>query len=307
MIHLAPVGLLTGTAARGAVQGGHAYPLAGRDDLAFALVAVLTRRPEGGADAVIAPPDAVSTWAERCGGAVATHVAATFHRLTAPRPAFAGLSMDRPRVMGILNVTPDSFSDGGDRLDPSVAIADGLSMMAAGADILDVGGESTRPGSAPVPPEEEIRRVVPVVRGLAEKGAIVSIDTRNAATMEAAVAAGARIVNDVTALTWDADALPLVARLDVPVILMHIQGTPRTMQTAPTYACAPLDVADWLRDRAAAAVRRGCGRKTSALILASVLARPWFTIWKSCPGRACCMVWDTLCCWGCPASRSSET
>ncbi|EKV31365.1 Dihydropteroate synthase [Caenispirillum salinarum AK4] len=250
MIHLAPAGLLTGAAARAAVEGCHALPLAGREDMAFALLAVLIRKPGGGASAVVAPEEAVTAWAEGCGEAVAAHVAATLDRLTAPRPAFAGLSMDRPRIMGILNITPDSFSDGGDRYDPSVAIADGLAMMEAGADILDVGGESTRPGSDPVPPEEEIRRVVPVVRGLAEKGAVVSIDTRNAATMEAAVTAGARIVNDVTALTWDPNALPTVAKLDVPVVLMHIKGTPQTMQKDPVYDCAPLDVADWLRARA---------------------------------------------------------
>lgn len=264
-VYLAPAGLATGVAARALVAGGRGRPLAGRTDLAFGLLAVLVRRDGGGASLTVVDEPTVTAWARDCGAAVAAHVAATLDRLAVPRPAFAGLPMDRPHVMGILNVTPDSFSDGGDRFDPAVAIAAGTAMLEAGATILDVGGESTRPGALPVPPEEEIGRVVPVVRALAERGACVSIDTRNAATMAAAVAAGARIVNDVTALTWDADALPTVARLGVPVVLMHIQGEPQTMQHAPVYDVAPLDVADWLGDRVAAAEAAGVARDTLCL------------------------------------------
>src|SRR5690606_2029359 len=137
------------------------------------------------------------------GDHAAALVAARLAALGAPRPSFAGLDLATPRIMGVVNVTPDSFSDGGDFADPAHAIAQGLAMREAGADILDIGGESTRPGAASVTLEEELARVVPVVRALAERGAVVSIDTRHAAVMRAAIAAGARIVNDITALTGD--------------------------------------------------------------------------------------------------------
>ena len=140
------------------------------------------------------------------------------------------LDLSRPRVMGILNVTPDSFSDGGDRADPEVAVRDGLAMLAAGADILDVGGESTRPGAQPVSLDDERARVLPVVKALAKAGAVVSVDTRHAAIMREAVAAGAAIINDVTALAGDPQSLAVAADCGVPVILMHMQGEPQTMQ-----------------------------------------------------------------------------
>src|SRR5260370_5785286 len=123
--------------------------------------------------------------------------------LTAKRPAWAGLALDRPLVMGIVNVTPDSFSDGGDFANPASAIAAGRAMLEAGADIIDIGGESTRPGSASVPQEEEIARVVPVIPALAESGALVSIDTRHPAVMAAALPQGARVRHYRPALTRD--------------------------------------------------------------------------------------------------------
>jgi len=198
------------------------------------------------ARAVVAA-DATAAWAEPYGLADAAIEA--LRRLSAARPPFAGLDLDRPRVKGVLNVTPDSFSDGGDCFVAETAIADGLAMREAGAAILDVGGESTRPGAAPVGIDEELRRVVPVVAGLARAGALVSIDSRHAPVIAAALDAGARIVNDVTALTGDADSLALVARRGAPVILMHMQGEPRTMQRQPHYPDAPLDVYDFLAER----------------------------------------------------------
>ncbi len=185
--------------------------------------------------------------------------------LSAPRPAVAGLDFAQPRIMGVLNVTPDSFSDGGDRLDPRKAVDDGLAMWEAGASILDVGGESTRPGSAPVPAEEELRRVLPVVEKLAAAGCRVSIDTRNARTMRDAVAAGATLVNDVTALTGDPESLAAVAELEVPAVLMHMQGTPQTMQKDPRYADAALDVFDYLKARVAACEAAGIARERLVL------------------------------------------
>lgn len=186
--------------------------------------------------------------------------------LTRRPPPFAGLAEPgRPLVMGIINVTPDSFSGDGRMADQDRAIAQGRAMRAAGADILDVGGELTRPGAAPVPPAEELRRVLPVIRALAGI-APVSIDTRNAATMEAALAAGARIVNDVTGLRHDPAALPLVAAAGAPVIIMHMPTTdPRTMQQHLGYADVGLEVAEFLAARVAALEAAGIPRSRIAV------------------------------------------
>ncbi len=145
--------------------------------------------------------------------------------------------------MGVLNVTPDSFSDGGDHLDPQAAIAAGLRMVAGGAGILDIGGESTRPGSTGTPPAEEQARILPVIAGLRDAGVPISVDTRNASTMEAALDAGASIINDVSALRHDPASAPLVAARRCPVILMHMRGTPATMNTLAQYGDVGQDVA----------------------------------------------------------------
>jgi dihydropteroate synthase len=176
-------------------------------------------------------------------------------RLCAPRPALAGLALDRPRLMGILNVTPDSFSDGGRHLVPEAAVAAARAMA---ADLVDVGGESTRPGAAEVPEAEEIARVVPVVAAL--RGAAVSVDTRKAAVAAAALAAGAAVVNDVSALTHDPALAGVVARAGVPVVLMHAQGTPATMQDDPRYGDVVVEVYQWLEARIEAAVAAGIAR-----------------------------------------------
>ncbi len=173
-------------------------------------------------------------------------------RVQAPRPPICGLSFGEPRIMGILNVTPDSFSDGGEHDAADAAIAHGKRLVAAGADLIDVGGESTRPGAEPPTEAEELRRVLPVVKALARDGVILSIDTRRAAVMAAALEAGARIVNDISALRADPTSLAVVAASGAPVVLMHMQGEPQMMQRAPTYVDAPLDVYDFLRARIAA-------------------------------------------------------
>jgi dihydropteroate synthase len=178
---------------------------------------------------------------------------------------WAGLGLDRPRVMGILNVTPDSFSDGGHRPGAEAAIEAGLAMFAAGADIVDVGGESTRPGATPVPPQVEQARVVPVIAALVAAGHCISVDTRNAATMQAALAAGARIVNDVTALAHDPLAAPLVARLGCPVVLMHMRGAFATMYAEARYADVVAEVRAELAGRIAAAIQAGIRREQIAI------------------------------------------
>ena len=185
--------------------------------------------------------------------------------ITARPLPFAGLVSQRPLVMGILNITPDSFSDGGRHFDASAAIEAGHAMLQAGADILDIGGESTRPGAEPVSPDEEIARVIPVVRELA-KAAPVSIDTRHAATMQAALEAGAEIINDVTALRHDPAAVDFLARNQVPIVLMHMPGTdPRAMQAQADYADVVLEVARFLRDRVATLEALGIARARIAI------------------------------------------
>ena len=163
--------------------------------------------------------------------------------------------------MGVVNVTPDSFSDGGCFLEPAAAIARGRSLHAEGADIVDVGGESTRPGAAPVPVADEIGRVLPVVEALAASGILVSIDSRKAEVMRAAIAAGARMINDVTALRDDPDSLEVAGASGCLVVLMHSQGEPATMQREPTYVAAPLDVFDHLEQRIQAWTAAGFDRR----------------------------------------------
>ena len=164
--------------------------------------------------------------------------------------------MGNPAIMGIVNVTPDSFSDGGEYLEAAAAIAHGRQLAGEGADVLDVGGESTRPGAAAVPAAEETRRVLPVVEALAAAGHTVSIDTSKAVVAERALAAGASIVNDVTAL-GDSEMAAVCAGAGAGLVMMHMKGTPRTMQVDPTYDDVTTEVRDFLAARLEAAVGAG--------------------------------------------------
>ena len=184
--------------------------------------------------------------------------------LTGPRqPQQLGdrtVRIDQPQVMGILNVTPDSFSDGGRFEDPASAVEAGVRMAGEGAAILDVGGESTRPGAQQVWAQDEIQRVIPVVERLASSGAAVSIDTRKSEVMTAALQAGARLINDVSALTFDPRSAEIVAAADAPVVLMHHLGSPETMQQDPRYVDVLVEVYVWLEERIAAAEQAGIPR-----------------------------------------------
>lgn len=167
------------------------------------------------------------------------------------------LKSDIPFVMGVLNVTPDSFSDGGDFVDLEAAVARGLDMLRNGADIVDVGGESTRPGAAPVPVEEELRRVIPVIKTLREQTAArISIDTFKPEVARAAIEAGADIWNDVNALREEG-AVATAAEMGVPVILMHMEGSPATMQVDPQYRDVVGEVCEFLTERADIAMGGG--------------------------------------------------
>jgi dihydropteroate synthase len=192
-------------------------------------------------------------------------MAAEWARITSPRTPFQlgerTVRLDQPQVMGIVNATPDSFSDGGSYPDASGAAEAGAVMAQQGAAIIDVGGESTRPGASVVWEGDEIERVVPIVQQLATGGTAVSIDTRKSGVMSAALGAGAAMINDVSALTWDSQSAEIVAKAGVPVVLMHHRGDPATMQDAPRYDDVLVEVYEWLEDRIAVAEKAGIPRE----------------------------------------------
>lgn len=168
-----------------------------------------------------------------------------------------------PLLMGVVNVTPDSFSDGGDFYDPKIAIDHAARLVEQGADILDIGGESTRPGAGSVSVVEEQRRIIPVIEGIKASGCktLVSVDTRNAETMQVAIQSGADIINDVSALRHDTNSLNVVAKAQVPIILMHMKGKPETMQERPQYDDVVSDVYAFLEERIAACAQAGIDQK----------------------------------------------
>jgi dihydropteroate synthase len=227
--------------------------LAGRAELAWAVAEVVAR-DAGGTRRRLASAAELS-------GETDPGLAILLARIVSPRAALAGLHFDRPRIMGILNVTPDSFADAGQHFEAGAAIAHGLRLEAEGADILDIGGESTRPGALAIDVEEECRRVLPVIRGLARQSRLpLSIDTRNSQTMRRAAQLGVRLINDVSALRHDPSSLEAAAQTGLPVVLMHAQGDPRTMQDAPHYEDVVLDIYDFFAERIAAAEAAGIPR-----------------------------------------------
>jgi len=246
-----PTALTHGERAARMVEAGRALRLAG-GPIAFAMAEL--REPDGASVALD-----IDELARR------EDLRDFLAQLTAPREPFAGLDLASPRIMGIVNVTPDSFSDGGDHADPAAAIAHGRALADAGADILDIGGESTRPGATAITTEQEIARVLPVIEGLADCAVPLSIDTRNAATMRAAVAAGAAVVNDVSALAHDPGSIATAAELAVPVILMHMRGEPATMREEAKYEDVAREVFEELHARVAAAVAAGIPRARIAV------------------------------------------
>jgi len=241
--YLRPLGLCYGADAARAVALGRGGRLGGSAFISFSSVEVIARDGKRTSREVAAYGDLAKD--------------AALARIETPRVPLCGLALDRPKIMGIVNVTPDSFSDGGQTAEAEPAIAHGRRLAAEGAHILDVGGESTRPGSDAVPADDELARVIPVIASLARAGHIVSCDTRKASVMGRAVSAGAAIINDVSALQFDSGSLAALAALRCPVVLMHAQGDPRTMQLNPTYDDVALDVYDMLAARIAACTAAG--------------------------------------------------
>ncbi len=253
-----PLGLLDGPEAEAAVARGLARLLAG-GPAAFTLARLIDSAT--GQNELAAVRDVPDDWQPVLDNVI---------RPIPPWPApaaepRAGLLGGRAAIMGIINVTPDSFSDPGDRLDADTAVAAGRRMAHEGADILDIGGESTRPGSEPTPQAEEAARVLPVIRALAGVGPAISVDTRNAAIMAAALDAGASIVNDVSALVHDPAAAALIAARRCPVVLMHMRGEPATMMALATYRDLGVEVALELAERIEAAERAGIARERIAI------------------------------------------
>lgn len=258
--HLRPLGVAARSQLAELIAEGAAAPLAG-GWAAFTHVEI--RHGDGDEFApVIAAIGEVDDILAHEGDADRAALAAAFDRLTRPRPAWRlgggrSLAFDRPRVMGVVNVTPDSFSDGGRYVDPDRAVAHARALIAEGADIVDIGGESTRPGAEPVQEEEELARVIPVIEGLSNIDIPISVDTRRAEVMRQAVAAGAAIINDVSGLTFEEDSLEAAAASDAGIVLMHSRGTPQDMQTDPRYRNVGGDTYDWLQGRVDAAEKAG--------------------------------------------------
>lgn len=251
-IYLQPTGFLWGEAARQAIGAGAALPLAG--SRAAFLSFILIEGCAGVAKRSFTPASDLKASAEPA-------IQAIIARIACPRPTVSGVAMDRTRLMGIVNITPDSFSDGGDFLEADLAARQAQRMVSEGAEFVDLGGESTRPGSMGVTVEQERARIVPVLDRLQDLGAAISVDTRKAAIMREAIEVGADIINDVSALTHDPESLRVAARLACPVILMHSRGDPQTMQDNPHYDDALLDVYDYLESRIEACVAAGIKRE----------------------------------------------
>jgi dihydropteroate synthase len=259
-LYLRPIGLLNGAAAAEMLSDGRACALAG-GPLAMSACELQIRAAQG-VRRIVVEIAGLQAWAAARATPAAGRIATLLARIAAPRPGMA----DGPRLMGIVNVTPDSFSDGGEHVDAATALAYCREMASAGAGILDIGGESTRPGAAPVSPAEELARVLPVLEGLQTMrgdlaGIELSIDTRHSLVMRAATAAGANIINDVTALTGDPAALATAAASSARVVLMHMPGEPATMNRAPAYEDVALDVFEFLEARIEACVAAGVDRQ----------------------------------------------
>lgn len=261
---LMPLHLSSGIAAQEAVAEGTARRLVD-GPVAFSGCRVFARHADR-IEIWDLAPDALAAFLSNLEEPHRTHLAAQAERLAAKRPPWAGLDMGHPQIMGILNVTPDSFSDGGAHDDAGRALAAARTLADQGAAILDIGGESTRPGAEPADEAQELDRVRPVWEGLAGQSTVeLSADTRRASVMRLALANGATIVNDVSALQDDPEAMAVVSENTAHVVLVHRRGASKTMNVAPSYAHAPLDVYEALEARIAACERAGIPRTRIAV------------------------------------------
>jgi len=260
-LYLRPVGRISA----GYLDVGRSFDFAGTG-IRFGGAVVYARTPANGICSGYFSVDTLRTQMADCSANIATALRSQIKNLSAPRAPLKlssgkTLALARPLVMGVLNVTPDSFSDGGKFLDSANAVRRARAMAAAGADIIDIGGESTRPGATPVWEGEEAERVIPVIEAMAAEPVTLSVDTRNSFVMERALNAGADIINDVSALLHDPDSMAVAVKSGAPVVLMHAQGAPETMQDNPDYEHVLLDVYDYLSARVDACVAAGIARE----------------------------------------------
>ena len=249
--YLRPVGLLYGDIARTAVAEESALPLS-NTGISFTHMDVISGGNNTSARRLVATTDLAKSDDK--------HVRQLLGRITEPRNDIAGLSLGRPLLMGIVNVTPDSFSDGGRFASGKNAIRQGRLLAAEGADIVDIGGESTRPGAETVSEQEEHDRVNHVVATLSKENFCVSVDSRRSVIMREALASGAQIINDISALEFDPQSVSVVAEARCPVVLMHVKGEPKTMQDNPRYDDVVTEVYDYLAGRVEVAVAAGIDR-----------------------------------------------
>ncbi len=250
--YVRPIAFIYGEVARGAIDAGMAGALAG-GAIGFTQGEIITGEP-GSARRKTHTFQNLKNSKDNA-------ILSALELITSSRPPVAGLTMDRTRIMGVLNVTPDSFSDGGRYSEPDQAMARGAQLAAGGADIVDIGGESTRPGADTIDSEEEMRRVLPVIEGLKGSSVRLSIDTRKADVMRAANQAGAHIINDVSALTYDEESERVAASSQLSVVLVHALGDPKTMQEDPVYDDVLLEVYDYLAARIAACEAANIARR----------------------------------------------
>ncbi len=252
-VYLRPMGIIAGPDSRNAIDAGFGLPLAG-GTRAFTMLELIRRDTGGTSRRIVRITDRAAL--ERLIGI--TQVG----DLVEARNPIVGMDRVAPKLMGILNVTPDSFSDGGRFSSAGDAIAAGQAMCEAGAHLIDVGGESTRPGADPVSEDEELSRVLPVIAGLAaDSKCPLSIDSRKAKVLKAAHEAGASLLNDVSALSHDPESLNVAAQTGAPVVLMHAKGEPKNMQVDPYYDDVLLDVYDFLEERVKACEEAGIPRR----------------------------------------------
>ena len=259
-IYLRPVGRLVGALARGEEIAGEELVLNSRPNLKFSAIELIERQGEWTGNRTFPVDEIFDALVQSQISQNEAH--AILHRVLGPRADLAGLTLDRTRIMGIVNVTPDSFSDGGQFSAAEAAIEHAMKLDEEGADIIDIGGESTRPGAGAVSLEDEIARVMPVIEGLRGKvRARISVDTRKSEIMRRAAAAGVDIINDVSALRHDPKAMRVIADTGMSVVLMHALADPKTMQDDPRYENVLLDVYDTLEERIAACEKAGIGRE----------------------------------------------
>lgn len=259
--YLRPIGRMTLAPSRINAPPDKVVRIGQRDDVVFSALELIQRHADGWSDRRILSVDEARQLLS-AGGSSTERLKTIASRFAAPRGSIAGLPLDRPRIMGIVNVTPDSFSPDSRYGLPADAVSHALRLEDEGADIIDIGGESTRPGADPVSVDDELRRVLPVIEQLTKRvRARLSIDTRKAEVMRRAASAGVHFLNDVSALTHDPLSLRVATETQLPIILMHARGDPRTMQDNPQYKNVLLDVYDYLEARVEACVRAGISRE----------------------------------------------